>query len=225
VESVTKIVTDAVNEIDASDIDTIATKITDMKSKLVNAIKEHLIAVSDAEKASTQEEMKEFNKTIHEILDNATLSPEAIAAKKQLMHDIDERAAAMVEQIQANIAKQNQIDAHRQLITEEAMKAKVYTTKGTMNVDTANTAMDVVANIHPAITNIHPDITNIHPDITNIHPDITSDDANPLKRQRISDNNFSIGGKTRKKINKKTNKKPHKKHNKKSRKQRRSRKH
>ncbi len=240
-ESAKTIVANAVNEIDAIDIDT-------MQSQVVDAIQKKLKDASESEKELIEQEMNEFKTTIHEILYNAILSPEAIEEQETLMKDIDDRATEMVIQIQKNIFKKRQIDYNRK-INEDAAEddsqgpvenintnippAITNIPPAITNIPPAITTIPpaitnippAITNIPPAITTIPPAITNIPPAITNIPPAITTTDGNVAKRQRTSANLLS-GGKTHKKHHKKTHKKSAAKQHKKShKKQRRSRKH
>ena len=220
VDSVTQIVTNAVNEIDAIDIDTI-------QSTVVDAITQKLKDAYKAEKELIEQEMNDFKKTIHEILYNATLSPEAIAANKQLMQDIDERAAAMVEQIQANIARQQQTDALRQANAANAMEIDD-TSISNASISNAPISNAPISNAPIERKNVK--LTRLASEAELPTKEELNNNNNAFGFRSLLDNpssNFKNppGGKPHKKINKKTHKKPHKKINKKSRKQRRSRKH
>ena len=249
VDSVTQIVTNAVNEIDAIDIDTI-------QSTVVDAITQKLKDASKAEKKLIEQEMNDFKATIHEILYNATLSPEAIAANKQLMQDIDERAAAMVEQIQANIAQQKQINEHRQAIAATNAIETDDTSESNAPISNASplNAQVLTAPISNAsISNASPLNAPISTAPISTAPistaPISTAPISTAKRtvskaqlpskedlnteEKLNNNPFGFGsllgnppgGKPHKKHHKKTHKKSAAKHHKKSRKQRRSRKH
>ena len=198
-ESAKTIVTEAVNAIDESDFDKIIETANNLKTTIVDTITQKLNQADAAQQASIAQEMEEFKTTIHEILDHATLSPESIAKRDALMLDIDDRAAAMVEQIRANIDRQMQVDNVR-------------------NQDAQAPATQAPATQAQTTTKKRTASDDLYPD--------TSKRIALENDEEIKDGGKSSARKTHKKPHKKnTHKKPHKSSNKKSRKHRRSRKH